>query len=193
LDRGRVVATVHEEGHVGVALLLVAPVAFVGAALGLLVTTGLATAGVVAVCTLPDLDLRVPFVTHRGITHTYLAALVAGVVGAGAGAVLAGAGVGATDAGAVRLGSPLLARAGGALVGFGVGAGGVLAHLAGDVLTPMGITPGYPLHARRYTLDLFRADNQFANGGLLLLGAVAWVAAVAGGSYLRTGGALPGV
>jgi len=164
---------------VGLALLLLAPVAFVGTYLGLVAAVGLATAGVVALCTLPDVDMRLPLVDHRGITHTVLAAAVVGLALGGAAWRIA---VGAAPA------SPPGPAA--FAFGFGVGAFAVLAHIAGDVLTPMGVRPFRPFSDARYSLGLVRAANRPANGAALLLGGAAWVGAVVTGLLAR-GGTLP--
>lgn len=167
----------HRTGHYGAALCLYAPVGFVTLAAGF---AELAVAGgVVAVggATVPDLDLRVPFVAHRGPTHTvWFAAGVAALLAA------AGAAVGAES---------------GALAAVGLGAFGALAgavaigsHLLADALTPMGIRPFAPLRDDRYSLELTRAANPLANYGLLALGVLLAATAAAGGSAVA--GALGG-
>lgn len=75
----------HPTGHQGVALLVYAPIAylllienaFVLAIGGLVVMLGLAM--------LPDIDMRLPGVPHRGPTHTLLFSLLVGGVVAGFG------------------------------------------------------------------------------------------------------------
>ncbi len=69
---------------------------------------------------------------------------------------------------------------GGAFLGF-------LSHLAGDVITPMGIRPLRPWSSTRYTLDLVYAKNEWANEAFATIGAVALVAAISGGIMLRNG------
>ncbi|MFB6136037.1 MAG: metal-dependent hydrolase [Halobacteriaceae archaeon] len=144
----------YRTGHYGVALLAYAPV---GLALALLGRAPLALAGGAAVLfltPLPDYDQRVPLVTHRGVTHTLLFAAVVG--GALAGLALA---------------VPSLPdRAGLAAFAFFVGAFAVVVHLLGDVITPAGITPLWPLSSREYAVPLARADNTLANYLLLALG-----------------------
>lgn len=159
----------HAPGHYGVALSLYAPVGFLLLAGGLtelaLVGGALAVGGTTA----PDVDLRVPFVPHRGPTHTVWFALgVAAVCGVAGAAVGAGTGPGA----AVGLGA-LAAVAG--LIAIG-------AHLLADVLTPMGIRPFAPLRDDRYSLRLVRAANPLANYALLALGVLLIGAAAAAGT-----------
>jgi len=129
--------------------------------------------GMYWLASLPDCDHRLPLVSHRGATHTVGFAVLIGSVLGGVGWVLGGR-IGGLDPVAL------------ALFGFVIGALSVLTHLLGDVLTPMGITPFWPLWSRTFTLSLTRADNTVANYTLLVLG----VSATAG-SLLLVAGRLP--
>jgi inner membrane protein len=108
---------------------------------------------------LPDLDMRVPFVKHRGPTHTVWFALGIGVV-----VGLLGFLLGSSDG--------LLAALGLGTYGVVVGGLAVGAHLLADALTPMGIRPLEPVDDREYCLAVTRAANPLANYGLLALGVV---------------------
>ena len=153
-------------GHYGTALLVYAPLGLglLHADLPELALLGGALS--VGLAPVPDYDQRLPFVRHRGVTHTFL---FAGVVGG----VLAGLGwsVGASTAPQ----PPIVLAAFGAVVGTT----SVLAHLLADVVTPAGIAPLWPVSGRTYTLDLVRADNTIANYLLLGLGVVAVLAVAA--------------
>jgi len=153
-------------GHQGAALVVYAPL---GLALALLGRPTLAVVGgavSVALASLPDVDQRLPGVTHRGVTHTLGFAVAVGAVLGGAGWLLGSdAGVGTS--------------AEYAAVGFVVGTTAIVSHLLADVITPMGITPFWPVSDRHYTFDICRADNTLANYALLALGLVLTVAAVA--------------
>ena len=130
-------------------------------------------AGMYWLATLPDCDHRLPLVSHRGATHTVgFALLVGGALGA-LGWALASR--------VAPLAAPTLA-----LFGFAIGVLSVVAHLVGDVLTPMGITPFWPVWNRTFSLSLTRADNTVANYAFLALGAAA-----TGGSVLLVAGRLP--
>ncbi|GGN87712.1 MULTISPECIES: metal-dependent hydrolase [Haloarcula] len=163
----------YRPGHYGAALLVYAPL---GLALLLVDAPGLAVAGgalSLALAPVPDYDQRVPFVSHRGVTHTLLFAAVVGLALGGAGWLVGSAnGVGT----ATRL----------AAFGVVVGLTGIVSHLLADVVTPAGIAPFWPLSGKNYTLGLTRADNTLANYLLLALGvfAVAFVVAVARPSLL---------
>lgn len=161
---------VYRTGHYGAALLAYAPVLFLLTARGAEELAALGAIAAVALSVLPDLDERVPLVPHRGPTHTVLfVALVAGVLAA----------VGWYAAGAVGFDPAVLA-----LFGAGVGVLGVGSHLLADALTPMGVTPFWPLSGRNYTLNLTRADNPVANWLLLALGVLATALALAVGGRL---------
>jgi inner membrane protein len=155
----------YKTGHYGAALLVYAPIGF----LLLSIDPGIAVVGCfgsVGLSRLPDYDLRVPFLEHRGITHTLLFLLVVTAVLGGAGYVLGGQfGTGP----AVVAGLAALV----ALVGIG-------SHLLADALTPAGVPLLWPLSGTDYSLNVARASNPIANYGLLVLG----VAATAGVGYL---------
>ncbi|WP_410764972.1 metal-dependent hydrolase [Haloferax sp. DFSO60] len=156
-------------GHWGISLLVFAPLGFA------LVLSGdpelaLVAGGVMCwLAMLPDVDMRVPFISHRGPTHTFAFAALVGGVGAGL-AYLALPVLGFSTETTTTLAS----------FGFAVGALTILAHLLADVLTPMGIRPLWPLSDRKFSLSLWRADNKLANYGLFGLG----VFAVAAAGYL---------
>lgn len=150
----------YRKGHYGVSLLVFAPIAFVLLAVGradLAVVTG---GAMLWLAMLPDLDHRVPGISHRGPTHSLLFAAVVGGVFAAAGVAL-GTVVGGSGSTA---GIPLPA------LGFAIGALVVLAHLLGDALTPAGVNFLWPVSTRTYTIGLCRADNTVANYGLFAAG-----------------------
>lgn len=151
----------YKTGHYGAALLLYAPVGY----LLLSVDPGLAVlggVGTVALSRLPDYDLRVPGIEHRGVTHTLL---FLGVVTA----VLAGAGLAVAE----RFGTdPLLTGGLGAIVGV-VAVG---SHLLADALTPSGVPLLWPLSSRRFSVSLATASNPIANYALLAFGVGATLA-----------------
>lgn len=147
----------HKEGHVGAALLVYSPMGFVAysvagsqlAFLGAVVAVGLAM--------LPDVDMRIPLLKHRGPTHTVWFALAVGVVLA----VLGGSG--GAEAG-------VLGAVGGGLFGLLLCAGTVASHIIADALTPAGVRPFWPLRDDEYSYGVARASNPIANYGLLGFG-----------------------
>jgi len=112
--------------------------------------------------------------THRGVTHTLAFALAIG-------AVLAGAVLAFSQAGSSPL--PQEDAATSVAFAFAVGTFGILAHLAGDVLTPMGVPLLWPFSSRKYTISLTRADSTFWNATFFALGVFA--TAVAAYTALR--------
>lgn len=147
-------------GHVGLALLLAAPVAFVLVRVGRARTMWTGLVALLGSVMLPDVDLLLlGSLAHRGLTHTVWAALLLGGLFA----------VAAWRLGA-REGDPVETTA----FGFGVGVTSVVFHLAGDVITPMGIRPFAPLSGVEYSLVLVAARNPAANLALFVTGVVAF-------------------
>jgi len=151
-------------GHYGVALALYAVVGSVLLRRGY-VRDALSGGGIVLAYTLfPDLDGKLEFVVHRGLTHTLWFAAAVGLF-----CVL----VAASDLrGRSRRGA-----AAGAGWAFFLGAFAVVAHLAADLLNPWGVMPLYPATPALYSLDVVRATNDAAN--YAMLGAGLAVAATA--------------
>ncbi|OTE98470.1 metal-dependent hydrolase [Halorubrum sp. SD683] len=158
----------YRKGHVGASLVVYAPFGFLVTAL-LSIEAGLVgAAGVASTAMVPDLDMRVPVVRHRGITHTVWFALLVGVVLGGVG-LAAGLQRGLAEA--------LLFGA----AAFLFGAVTIVSHILADALTPAGIRPYAPVRDTEYSLDLFTAANPFANYGLLGLGGVVVAVALVAG------------
>ena len=147
-------------GHYGVGLLLYAPVGGWLLAAGHLTAALAGGAGLLWLTMLPDWDSHLPFVTHRGPTHTLpFVALVAGAAWAG----VTAAGVGHYRVGPVEL----------RWFAAAIAALSLVAHLTADVLTPMGVALLWPLSSRRYSLSVTTADSAFANYLLFALGVFA--------------------
>ena len=159
----------YRKGHLGAALAVYAPFGFLVAAFASFEAGAVGALGVASTATVPDLDLRIPFVKHRGITHTVWFALLVGVA---FGAV--GLAVG------VQRGVAVALLAGG--VGFLFGAVAIVSHLLADALTPMGIRPYAPVRDTKYTLDLVAAANPLANYALLGVGGVVLAVALVAGA-----------
>lgn len=149
-------------GHVGFNALLYAP--FVPAisrygSLELAVTGAILAVGL---ANLPDVDQPLPRLRHRGPTHTVWFAVLVGLL-AGVGTAFV---VGSTPS---RFAFSF---------GFAVGTASILAHLAGDVVTPMGISPFAPLSNAHVTLDWFASKNSRINRAFLLVGSSALLASL---------------
>ncbi|MFB6220126.1 MAG: metal-dependent hydrolase [Halolamina sp.] len=164
----------YRTGHLGVSLLVFAPIGYLlvaaGSPLAALVTGG----AMLWLAMLPDVDHRLPLISHRGPTHSLLFAVLIGGAFGGAGLLLEE--VGAGGAVAELLGLAAFPGVGLPAFGFAVGFSAIAAHLLGDVLTPAGVNLFWPA-SREYSLYITRADNTLANYGLFLLGLFAVAAA----------------
>ncbi|KZN26112.1 hydrolase [Haladaptatus sp. R4] len=143
-------------GHFGIVLFVFGFVTF-----GLVTRDKIRAAKIVTVAALamgiaPDIDLHMAQLSHRGLTHTLWAALLAGGV----------------LAFIVYCFEPLAldGKREESFYGFVTGFGGVCCHLAGDVITPMGIKPLYPVLKKPHTFNLVYANNGPANIALLVVG-----------------------
>lgn len=150
----------YRDGHVGFNAALYAPFAPLVSDGWSLELAMLGAVLAVGTATLPDVDQPLARVRHRGPTHTVWFALLVGLV-AGAGTAL------------VLPSTPAAFR-----FGLVVGTGGVLAHLAGDVVTPMGISPLAPVVRTHVTLDWFASKDARINRTLLLVGSAALLASL---------------
>ncbi|ELY85952.1 metal-dependent hydrolase [Natrinema altunense] len=155
----------YRDGHAGFNALLYAPVLPVISAGYSLEVALWGAVLILAAATLPDFDQGLPWIDHRGPTHTVWFALLVGL-GAGAGTILV-ARWGFGSGGEFGFG-----------FGFVVGTCGILAHLAGDVVTPMGISPFAPVSRVHVTLDWFKSKNARVNRAFLLAGTIALFAAL---------------
>ncbi|MBX0295184.1 metal-dependent hydrolase [Haloarcula nitratireducens] len=162
-------------GHLGVGLLAFAPLAYHLCRTGRDRLACIGTATVLLLASSPDVDMYVPGIAHRGITHTVWAALLVGALLAFLGWRLH-----TDDSGQERA------------AGFAslLGITSVGSHLLGDVLTPMGIRPFAPLVETEYTLSLVAARNPEANL-LLLVAGVLSVSPSFGRVWARAGYPLP--
>lgn len=149
----------HKWGHVGAALFVYAPIGLALVLAGFGDLAALGGVGMVALASLPDADQRLP-VAHRGPTHSLAFAALLGLALGVAGFAFGGR-VAALPA--VTMGS----------FAFGIGALAVIAHIAADSITPMGIRPFWPVSRWHYSANLVRAKNPIANYLLLAAGIAA--------------------
>lgn len=177
----------HREGHHGLNALLYAPIALGVAFLGSVELAVIGAMFFVGTASIPDFDRHfdssmnshrsdlwhlVP-IKHRGFTHTVWFAVIAGVVGASFGTVMAVL---------VPSVAPEIV-----MVFAGVCTmGGVLGHILGDMMTPMGVCPLSPIRRSTYSLNWFLAKNTVANYGFLFVGGIALLAAL-GAGFQMTG------
>ena len=118
----------HKKGHYGATLLGYAPLGAVTLAVGFEAAAVTGGAVAVALAMVPDLDMKIPGVAHRGVTHTVRFALAIGAVTGTVGVALAAVG-----------GAPVAVAVGAGVFGFVTGAVAIGSHIAADALTPMGV------------------------------------------------------
>lgn len=160
----------HRRGHIGAALAVYAPLGFVTTAVAGVEFGALGGVIAAGISMLPDYDQRIPFIKHRGRTHTVHFAVLVGVVLAVGGLV-------------VGLSNGVLGGVAGFVFGFVLGAGTMLSHIGADALTPMGVEPF--ADGRQYSLGVVRAANPIANYVLLILGGGMCVLGVLFGAGIR--------
>lgn len=165
----------HKEGHVGIGLLLFSPIAFLTFELGLAEVFALGMVAMAVWSFLPDIDMQLP-IRHRGPTHSFVAAGIAGLLTAFIAVYFATQGTGRGSD--LVINSPILAHLAAAGFGFSIGVLGVVSHLLGDVLTPMGIQPFWPYSSKEYSIGLVLAADKQANERLSLIGGATLVLAI---------------
>ena len=154
----------HTPGHVGIGFATAVPVAFALGDAGLGHLALPATALLVGLSPLPDVDEFLPVVAHRGATHSIPFALLVGACLASLGWV-GGPGLGATR--------PVLAA-----LGLLVGVLAMGLHVLADLLTPMGVYAAWPLSRERRSLNVVRSADPQANRSLLAVGLLGWLLTV---------------
>ncbi len=107
---------------------------------------------IVALSSLPDIDLRLCFVEHRGPTHTLFFGIISGIVFA-----------------------ILFDYAGWDWqIGFISAFGAITLHILGDIFTYQELKPFWPFSGYRIALRLCRSESRVVNKGLSSLGGVAF-------------------
>ena len=78
----------YRHGHLGITLLVLAPISYAFIQNGQFALAGLLVLGVLIIEPLPDNDHWMPGLSHRGVSHSLLTAGVIGLVCAGCGWLL---------------------------------------------------------------------------------------------------------
>lgn len=165
------------------ALILYAPVVFMLVYHHLFAHAFIAGLVIVGLTRIPDWDIWMPFVEHRGITHTFLFAAGMGIV---SGVGLAGMVYMASDV--ITYYFEYQATIWTVLIngafGFAIGVLSVIAHLLADVITPAGIQPLQPFSDTRVRYPMAKASNPVANAVLFSMGVWLTLGAIVMGIYL---------
>lgn len=178
----------HRRGHSGIVFLALAAIDYVLLSAGRPLLA-LVAWGVYWIEPVPDADLRTPLLAHRKTSHSLFAALVVGGCCAGLGWLVgtyitmpllpwlrAEVLIGPQWSPWTATHFAVLDAGSLSLLGFGIGAGRILLHLLGDVITISGIQPLLPFS--RWKLNPFPlcAGDPLVNNLLFVLGVVAIVA-----------------
>lgn len=198
----------YHAGHQGLSLLIFAPIGYVLLSNGYPVFALLGFGLMIVLASFPDVDQKIRFVSHRGITHTLLFAVIVGGILAvpafflGDSIVVPGIKhLASLQSLPQEIATPLadnsetiIQHYNGATLAvfvFSIGTLGICSHLFGDLITPMGINPFWPVEDTNFSLHLTHASNGYANSILLVLGWAAVIAAAALASGIVGSGTIP--
>jgi len=138
----------HAKGHAGMALLITFGLfSILNLNSNECLMTGLM---IVALVTLPDIDLRLE-IAHRKYTHNILAAAFFGGLFA------------------------ILYRPLGYHIGFLAGFSATLIHILGDLLTYMEFAPLWPFVRKKVSLKLFKSSSPIANNAFWAFGSMSFL------------------
>jgi len=180
----------YRTGHMGINMILYAPILFVLVALDFIITGILGLVIMIYFASLPDMDLSHWFLKHRGFTHTYVFALIVGTVFGAFGLIISSAGM---NAGILE--QSTWNQSGLPVGAFFLGVYVIVGHIIGDIITPAGVRPfakprfipNLPIFwDKQYSLSLVYAKNTLANGGFLLIGGLLIAIAFVSGAYLSS-------
>jgi inner membrane protein len=161
----------YKNGHRGLSLFLSAPIVAILLLLDLPVLGIFFCVSVFILASLPDIDLKISSIKHRGITHTVWFALFSGIVYA----ILVSGIVSITGSKNVLLQQFSVSYIYLVVFVFGTGFSGVLFHLLGDIITPMGVNMFSRQTNDAVSFNLLLAKNEVANDSAFALGVIGLV------------------
>jgi inner membrane protein len=154
----------YARGHIGLGLITTAPLLYfisktqsVSLIIGTLLLVG-------TVSPLPDIDLKIPLLKHRGMTHTVWYAIGVGVLFA----------IATYTTNLSVFQSTVLTSGFYFVFGFSL----VGSHILGDVITPMGISPFQPFSTQKYSLGVVKSANRYVNTALFIVGVFVVISAM---------------
>jgi len=159
----------NREGHLGASLLYFLPFAVL---LVFLDRIELVTLGYVVIFftfMLPDYDMKIPFLSHRKISHSIFASVFIGLFFLVLTVVVYYSTPSSINEIYTRHPLELILFMG--VMGFLT----MMFHILGDIYTPTGVPLLAPFDYQSYTFDLFRFDNLLANYLFLLAGVLSLV------------------
>lgn len=149
----------YREGHIGINIILYSPIMLL---LSIFELNNIAIIGfllMVLFPSLPDKDQKIPFIQHRGFTHTIWFSLIIGTL------------IGSIFYGLSTIFNILLKPIHTFIVMFLIGNLLILFHLAGDFLTYAGINIFHPIGSKS-SLNLWESGDPKPNFGFLFIGII---------------------
>lgn len=152
-------------GHYGTAMLLYSPILFIFTTQGFILIglTGLFTVFILS--RIPDVDYYIPFITHRGVTHTVWFAILIGFL----------VSIPFDSMGSIYMFDERISYR---LIVFVHGLFSIITHLIGDSLTPTGVRPFMPFKMTNYSLALVKSNDYIWNIVFLIIGALSTILAI---------------
>lgn len=157
----------YTKGHIGVTLILFSPIMFylMMNGFGVWGVAGLITAGTLS--TILDQDQNIPFLTHRGISHSIASAFAVAIFTVIILALIFSfSTMFFVPLGAI-IGVPPMVVLG--FFGF-ISFFTIITHLIADLLTPSGVPLLKPFSDKKFGLGLIYASNPVANVAFWLIG-----------------------
>lgn len=159
----------NREGHLGASILYFLPFALLLVFLDRIELVAIGYVVIFFTFMLPDYDMKLPFLSHRKISHSIFASVFIGII-----FLLLAVGVYYSNPLFI---TEIYTRHPLELILF-MGVMGFLTmifHILGDIYTPTGVPLLAPFDYQSYTFDLFRFDNIIANYLFLLAGVLSLV------------------
>lgn len=178
----------YKSGHMGINMILFAPILFIMMSFEYIFISIFGLIIITYFASLPDIDLKYQFLTHRGFTHTYLFGLFIGLISSSLFTII---NVLSINSGIIE--PSIFNMIGIPIWGFFIGLFTVMGHIIGDVITPAGIRPfkkpkyipNLPIFSdKKYTFDLVYAANTWANIGFLLIGIMSTTISIISSFYI---------
>ncbi len=164
----------YNKGHIGINMILFSPVLFIMIILEFFVLGIVGLISVIYFASLPDIDLKVKRLKHRGFTHTISFAVLMGLISLFIAIFINSIviNIGFIHASLFNL---IFIPVYGFFIGFFI----VMGHIMGDIITPSGVrifkkpkyVPNLSIFSdKKYSLNLIKAKNIFANVLFLFVG-----------------------
>lgn len=164
----------YRKGHIGINMMLFAPILFIMIILEFVILGIIGLISVSYFASLPDIDLKIKRLKHRGFTHTISFAVLIGLI-----VFMIGLFVSNIFMALGIINTSLFNLIFISIYSFYIGFFIVMGHIAGDIITPTGvrifekpkyIPNSYIFSDKNYTLFSIPAKSNIANFVFLFLG-----------------------